>query len=102
MQGQHLGKAACENGGRGCVAACAVLRPNETNGAEGNDCQQAFDPACRRKRWGERSFRYQLLGGGAGGNQAVETRDCTASDGDEQGGEQEARCGSFIHHGLAR
>ena len=31
----------------------------------------------------------------------METGDSTASDGDEQGGEQEAGCGSLIYHGLA-
>ena len=31
----------------------------------------------------------------------MEARDCTASDGDEQGREQEAGCGSLVHYSLA-
>ena len=98
---EHLGQAVSEDSGRGGVAARGVLAPHEADGAQRDDCQQALDEHAAVADGLRFRFPIQLLGRGAGGDQAMEAGDGAAGDGDEQRGEQEARSGGLVRDGLA-
>ena len=72
--GEHGGKAGGEHHGGGHGGAVGVLRPDVTNGADGDQGQSALDQHTAVSDGLGVLFLIQLLGGGAGAHQGSGSR----------------------------
>ena len=90
--GNHAGNAGGKHLGGGDDLSGGVLGPDEGHSTQGDQGQRTLDEHAAVGDGLGVPLVVQLLGGGAGAHQGVEAGDGAAGDGDEQSGEDIARC----------